>query len=168
MQNLTEKQLLFRIRAVLIFFIAALVLSGLTAFPLRWELWALDRCLGYDTLFGDTFPRIAGWLEYINDGLIHNGRYYPFMAYGTDWLAFSHIVIAIAFIGPLRDPVRNVWVLQFGMIACALVFPLAVTCGYFRGIPLLWQGIDCSFGFFGFFPLWFAYRWTRILESLPH
>ncbi|SCF41963.1 hypothetical protein [Micromonospora mirobrigensis] len=34
------------------------------------------------------------------------------MLYGTDWLAFAHLVLAVAFWGPLRDPVRNVWVVQ--------------------------------------------------------
>jgi hypothetical protein len=29
---------------------------------------------------------------------------YPFLAYGTDWLAFAHIVIAVFFIGPLVKP----------------------------------------------------------------
>jgi len=41
-----------------------------------------------------------------------SGDGYPFIAYGTDWLAFAHFVIAIAFIGPWRDPVRNVWVVE--------------------------------------------------------
>ena len=35
------------------------------------------------------------------------------------------LVIAIVFIGPLRDPVKNVWVVEFGMIACALVVPFS-------------------------------------------
>jgi hypothetical protein len=57
------------------------------------------------------------------------------LAYGTDWLAFAHLVIAIAFLGPLKDPVRNIWVVEFGMIACLLVIPLALICGPIRGIP---------------------------------
>jgi hypothetical protein len=74
---------------------------------------------------------------------------YPFLAYGTDWLAFAHIVIAIAFWGPIKDPVRNVWVVEFGMIACVSVIPLALVCGPIRGIPFYWQLIDCSFGVVG-------------------
>jgi hypothetical protein len=66
----------------------------------------------------------------------------PFIACGTDWLAFAHLVIAIAFWGPVRDPVRNIWVVQFGMTAC-----LAVVAGPVRGIPWWWwQLIDISFG----------------------
>jgi hypothetical protein len=32
---------------------------------------------------------------------------YPFLAYGTDWLAFVHLVIAVAFVGPFFDPVPD-------------------------------------------------------------
>lgn len=89
------------------------------------------------------------------------------MAYGTDWLAFGHFVIAIAFVGAVRDPVRNRWLYLFGMISCVLVIPYAMVCGAARGIPFYWRLIDCSFGVFGFVPLWFCWRWTRELEFLP-
>ncbi len=72
------------------------------------------------------------------------------------WLIFfivSLLVIAIAFVGPLRDPVRNIWVVEFGLIACVLILPLALVCGPWRGIPFFWQVIDCSFGVFGSVPL---------------
>ena len=36
-------------------------------------------------------------------------RGYPLLAYGTDWLAFSHLVLAVVFLGAWRDPVRNRW-----------------------------------------------------------
>jgi len=74
------------------------------------------------------------------------------MAYGTDWLAFGHLVIATAFIGPLRDPVRNKWIIDWGLIACVGVLPLALICGPLRGIPFYWRLIDCSFGFVGAIP----------------
>jgi hypothetical protein len=83
------------------------------------------------------------------------------MFYGTDWLAFGHLMIAIAFIGPLRDPVRNIWVVEFGMIACVLVIPAALICGFVRGIPFFWRLIDCSFGVFGIVPLYLAWRLIR-------
>jgi hypothetical protein len=155
----------WRVRALLGFFVVALVLSGITAFPLVWEVRLLSDWFGYGTLIGTAIPALAEWLERVAKGLEVTGRDYPFIAYGTDWLAFAHIVIAIAFIGPLRDPVRNVWVVEFGMIACVLVIPLAVICGPIRGIPLGWQAIDCSFGVFGFIPLAVARRWIRNEEK---
>ena len=82
-----------------------------------------------------------------------SARNYPFLAYGTDWLAFAHLVIAVAFSGPIKDPVKNLWVVEFGMIACLMVIPLALICGPIRGIPLAWRLLDCSFGVLGLVPL---------------
>jgi hypothetical protein len=56
----------------------------------------------------------------------------------------------------VQDPVRNLWVVEFGIIACALVIPLALVCGPIRGIPFWWQMIDCSFGVCGLIPLLIA------------
>lgn len=99
---------------------------------------------------------LAQWISFVHRGVTEASRQYPFLFYGTDWLAFAHIVIAIAFVGPLRDPVRNIWVVEFGMIACILVIPLALICGPIRGIPFFWRLIDCSFGVIGIIPLYFA------------
>jgi hypothetical protein len=149
----TDQRRLRWIRLVLGFFVVALVLSGLTAFPLRWELRLLTSWFGEGTAIGTAAPGLAHWLSYVQAGLEATGREYPFLAYGTDWLAFAHLVIAVAFVGPLRDPVRNIWVVEFGMIACLMVLPLALICGPLRGIPFAWQLIDCSFGVFGIIPL---------------
>jgi hypothetical protein len=143
-----------RVRALLIFFIVALLLSGLTAFPLEWELRLLDHLAGPQSLISNIWPSLSDWIHRVRVGLEETYRRYPFMAYGTDWLAFAHVVIAIAFIGLLRDPLRNLWVVEFGMIACVLVLPLALICGPIRGIPVVWRLIDCSFGVFGIIPLW--------------
>ena len=92
-------------------------------------------------------------------------RQYPFVAYGTDWLAFGHIVIAIFFIGPLIDPVRNIWVIQAGLIACVAVLPLALICGPIREIPFYWRLIDSSFGVVGFIVLSAALRLVKNLRE---
>jgi hypothetical protein len=86
------------------------------------------------------------------------------MLYGTDWLAFGHFMIALAFVGALRDPVRNRWLYQFGMAACALVPIWALVFGPLRGIPPWWRAIDASFGVVGFVPMWLCHRWTRALD----
>jgi hypothetical protein len=93
------------------------------------------------------------------------GAQYPFLQYGTDWLAFAHLAIAVAFIGPWRDPVRNRWVITFGLIACAGVVPLALIAGAVRGIPMAWRLVDCSFGVFGCVPLLMARRHVQWMES---
>lgn len=89
---------------------------------------------------------------------------HPWIAYGTDWLAFAHLVLALFFIGPWRDPIRNVWVLHAGLMACLLVLPLALICGPLRGIPLYWRLLDCSFGVFGAVLLLYCLRLVKRME----
>jgi hypothetical protein len=161
-----DKRLLRRVRWLLAIVIAGLVLSGVTAFPLQWELEVLTRVLGIAGGEGQ-FPHggLFWWLAHVRDGLRATYAAYPFVAYGTDWLAFAHLVLALLFIGPWRDPVKNLWVIDFGLMACALVIPLALICGAMRGIPFYWRWIDCSFGVLGAVPLWLARRATLQLEE---
>jgi hypothetical protein len=158
---LTRTRTIRRIRLLLGFFIVALIASGLTAFPLLWETRILAAWFGEGTRTASMFPALAWWLSRVHAGLEATYRDYPFLAYGTDWLAFAHIVIAVAFWGPIKDPVRNIWVIEFGMIACVLVIPLALICGPIRGIPIYWQLIDCSFGVFGLMVLAIIHRMIR-------
>ena len=140
-----------RIRLMILFFIIALIAAGLTAFPLQWELNLLEQ---FVRALPIQIPTLIDWVSLVNHGLQETYTKYPFIAYGTDWLAFAHIVIATAFIGPLRNPVKNIWVIEWGMIACVLVIPLAVIMNPIRGIPFFWTLIDCSFGILGIIPLW--------------
>jgi len=120
-----------------------------------------------DAASPDGCSSVTAWLITVRNGPSDTYARYPWVAYGTDWLAFAHIVLAILFIGPLRDPVRNLWVIEFGLIACVLVIPLAMICGPIRGIPFTWRLIDCSFGGVGFLVFWPARRFTRQLVVLP-
>jgi hypothetical protein len=163
----TKSTLLLRIRIWLVLFIVGLVLSGLTAFPLVRETAWLEHVFHVAAVApAGGEAALHTWLRRVHDALATNGREYPFIAYGTDWLGFAHLAIAIAFIGPLVDPVRNKWVLVFGVIACLGVFPLALIAGPIRGIPLYWRMIDCSFGFFGAIPLLICLRDVRRIERL--
>ena len=108
-------------------------------------------------------PDWAIWLVKVQTALQETGNKYPSLFYGTDWLAFGHFVIAIAFIGALRNPVRNRWLFDFGLIACVLVIPYALVFGGLRGIPFWWRLIDCSFGVCGFIPLWLCRKWANEL-----
>jgi hypothetical protein len=162
---MTESDHLRRIRFWLAVFIIGLILSGVTAFPLETELSGLISILdaGWLRPIAES-TKLLPWIERVHDALRTTNGLYPFLAYGTDWLAFAHLVIAIAFIGPYSDPVRNKWVITFGLIACAGVIPLALIAGAIRGIPLLWRLIDCSFGVFGSIPLLLCSRSLRVLE----
>jgi hypothetical protein len=164
MSSLTSPE--FRsIRIWLAIFIVGLVLSGVTAFPLVHETARLASFLEAHPILP---AGIIAWIERVHSALADQSALSPFLAYGTDWLAFAHLVIAVAFLGPLVDPVRNKWVLQFGVIACLGVFPLALIAGPIRGIPLLWRAIDCSFGVFGAIPLLICLRLVRRIEAAAH
>lgn len=151
------------IRIWLVVFIVALVLSGVTAFPLEAEL-RLGASILHSTPVADWIPQLAGWIDRVRDAVIATNARYPYLAYGTDWLAFAHLVIAVAFIGAFRDPVRNVWIIVWGMIACIGVIPLALIAGPIRGIPWGWTLIDCAFGVVGIIPLIVVYRLIRRRE----
>jgi hypothetical protein len=86
------------IRLLLAFFIAALAVSGLTAVPLRAELEAANHFIAQATWAPEA---VAAWLLMVRDAVDTTLREYPFLGYGTDWLAFAHIVIAL---GPFEIP----------------------------------------------------------------
>ncbi len=162
---MSERRTLRWIRVSIGVLMLGLVVSGVTAFPLRLELGFASSVL-HDTPVAVWFPDAVGWVDRVAEALSDVDARYPFIAYGTDWLAFAHLVIAVVFIGPLVDPVRNIWVIQFGVIACVGVVPLALIAGSIRGIPLGWQLIDISFGVLGAVPAVIAWRLTRRLERM--
>jgi hypothetical protein len=155
-----------RVRYLLIFFVVSLVISGLTAVPLKWEIDILQNIIGEGTSMERMWPALARWISLVHRGITEMSQKYPFIFYGTDWLAFAHIVIAVAFWGPLKDPVKNLWIIEFGMIACVLVIPTAMICGPIRGIPFFWRLADCSFGVFGIIPLWITRNYIQQIIAL--
>lgn len=164
-----EQILRKRIKLLTWLFIVGLILSGATAIPLKTEVDWLVNVTGarelVETPASTIAPVWAVWLVKVHTLLQETSERHPLLFYGTDWLAFGHFVIAIAFVGALRDPVRNRWLFDFGLMACVLVIPYALVFGAIRGIPFWWRLIDCSFGVFGFIPLWFCRKWARELES---
>lgn len=162
---MARSQLLLRIRCLLALFIAGLVLSGLTAFPLETELDLVAGMLGIrDAEMPPVADGLRHWVATVRHGLHATNRDYPFLAYGTDWLAFGHLVIALFFAPVFRDPVRYRANLQCGLVACVGVIPLAMICGAVRGIPFHWRLIDCAFGVGGFVLLVSA---LRLIRRLP-
>lgn len=151
-----------KIKRITLLFIVLLVLSGITAFPLQTELNFLADYFNTSTSSG----LIAQWINQVNIALNDVHQNYPFLAYGTDWLAFSHIIISLFFIGVYINPVQNVWITKVGIIACLLVFPVAFIAGNYRGIPLFWQLIDCCFGAFGLIPLLVIHQYTNQIIAI--
>lgn len=148
-----------RIRNWTLFFIGSLWFSGLTAVPLEWGTqWLSDFTMGWPGQWHT-------WAESAAIAIADVGSKYPFLFYGTDWLAFAHIVIGLAFFGVLRDPVRNKWIIEWGLWCCALVLLLAFAWAPVRGIPFFWRCVDASFGVIGAIPLWLVLRDIRSLEQ---
>jgi hypothetical protein len=163
-----NRPLLFRYRLSLGLFIVGLILSGVTAFPLLTELRLLASCLGVTN--AADYAQLTGlshWIARVLHALEYNQAHFPFLAYGTDWLAFGHLCIAVFFIRPLFTPLESDWVLKCGLICCAAVIPLAFIAGHVRGIPIYWRLIDCSFGIVGALPLWYCLTLTRQANREP-
>jgi hypothetical protein len=135
-----------QIRAITVLYMIGLALSGITAFPLVRELNFMNDWVTQH------LPRtaLANWVTSVYNGVYITGQNFPFIAYGTDWLAFAHLIIALLFIGVLRNPVRNIWVIEWSILASLAVIPLAFIAGPIRSIPFFHQLIDCSFGVAGF------------------
>jgi hypothetical protein len=149
------------IRIWLVIFVIGLILSGATAFPLVSEVRLLASVLHH----APAPDALIVWIDRVRDGLVTTHTNFPFIAYGTDWLAFAHLVIAVAFLGPFRDPVRNIWVIEWGMICCVAIVPLALIAGPIRHLPWWWLLIDISFGVVGIIPLMIVRRMIKRLES---
>lgn len=143
-------KLLRQIRVLVILFITALVISGITAFPVYTELKLI-----LDSKTFDDGSVIQRWLLKVFTGVKETQKKYPFIFYGFDWLAFAHLIIAVLFIGVYQHPVRNRWIIQWAIISCICVIPLAFSAGAVRGIPLFHILFDCSFGIVGLIPLYF-------------
>jgi hypothetical protein len=149
------------IRRWLAFFMVALLFSGLTAVPLVWLTGLFAEWTA--PLGGDLAP----WAAHAAEAVAVTAETYPILLYGTDWLAFAHVVIALAFVGPWRDPVRNRWVVEWGLWCCALVVLMAFTWAPLRGIPFFWRCVDAAFGVIGAVPLWIVLRAIGRLEQHP-
>lgn len=139
-----------------------LFVSGITVWPAVPELK-----LAVSILWGDAAPSGAlhSFILKAIEGLEYVGENYPFMLYAHDWLAFAHIMLAILFAGAIRDPVRNVWVVQAGLIMCALIPVLAIFTIPARALPSFWFWIDFAFAPAAALPLWVALRDIRRAEA---
>jgi len=62
-------------------------------------------------------------------------------------------------------PLKNKWVIQFGMIAAILVIPAAFLFGSVRGLPTVHYFVDASFGIGAIIPFYVALREIRIISA---
>ncbi len=147
-----------KVKRMVLFFIVALIISGCTAIPLEEQLNVIIP-------FTTNIKIIYLWLLQVQEGIVETKKNLPFLFYGYDWLAFAHFLFGFLFIGVYKNPVKNKWIIEFGLIACILIIPFALCFGYIRGIPFWWRLIDCSFGVFGFITLQYCYTKIKLLEN---
>ena len=156
----SEVKLRRKIKAVIIITIVGLLLNGISAVPLQTELKILLSN-------PDALPAfVRDWWMYVQKGVSETSWNYTFMRYGFDWLAFAHLLIAIAFLGPLKDPIKNEWVITWGMIASALSALMALGWEQKRLIPLWWACIDASIAIIAFLILLLCNSWVQQLKRL--
>ncbi|MCD6017865.1 MAG: hypothetical protein K0S53_986 [Bacteroidetes bacterium] len=145
------------IRRVVMVFMILLVLSGVTAFPLVTEV---DFMITHMHWFPAFFH---SWIRTVYES-VHQTP--SIVLYGTDWLAFAHLIIALFFVGVYLDPVRNKFIILVGIVSCLAVFPLALICGPIRHIPFYHQVIDCCFGLLGLVPLFYIRNKIKLIEKM--
>lgn len=144
---------LTHVKIWLVFFSAALVISGLTAIFAREGMRLLSPLFAQGSALQVFWPSMSEWLSFVYRAIEETYEKYPFLAYGYDWLAFGHFIIAVPFIMAVGDPRRYSWVITYGIIACLSVIPFAIVFGAIRGIPLFWRAVDTLFGIGGLFVL---------------
>jgi hypothetical protein len=159
--NQEKKTLLERkIRMATWVTIIGLVINGLTALSLSRDL---SVALSFKSLLPDSF---YNWFVTVQAAVTDTKAHYAFMLYGYDWLGFAHLFIAIAFIGVLKDPIKNEWVVQFGMIVSALTVVIALLFERLRDIPFTWSMVDVVIGIGAFIILYLCSRWINEWKKL--
>jgi hypothetical protein len=160
MKSKIKAKLTASIRLCIWIIIIGLAISGITAFPIETELNILTGL----SLFNKGV--LHDWLNQVYSAVRYVNITYPYLSYGTDWLAFAHLILAVLFIGPLQNPVKNKWVIEFEIIAAIAIFPLAFIAGELRGIPVFWRLGDCSFGVVAIIVLIPCYKMIEKIELL--
>jgi len=137
-----------------------LFVSGVTIWP-----WEIELSFAISTLQTIKGPEpLTQLLQEIRHDMRILDEKNSFVLYIADWLAFAHLVLAALFLMALKDPIRNVLVVRFGIL-CSLSVPiLAITCIPMRGIPLFWILIDSSFALCAI-PLWIALKDIKRLDQ---
>src|SRR4051812_44515646 len=107
--------LLRKYRLSLGVFVVGLILSGITAFPLLLEMrFVAARLDIVSSVPPSEYQGLRHWIAWVLQALETNHQRFPFLAYGTDWLAFGHLSIAVFFLRPFAKPLESDWVLRCG------------------------------------------------------
>ncbi len=146
---------------------AGLLLKGVLTFALILQSHAFLSVLARSAHFGAGTP-LFDWINHVHLTLAATGGTAPFLAYSTDSLALAYILFGILFLGPYRDPVRNEWIINFGLLGCVGIFLLAVIAGPLRNIPVFWRWINTSFALACALPLLLCRHYLKLLKHIDH
>ena len=157
--------LLTRIRLCLGILIAILLVNGITGFSL---IRGSEACLN---ILARTAHLSAGsplfdWLSQVHHALVVSAGSTPFLAYSTDSLALAYILFALLFLGPYRDPVRNQWVINFGLVGCLAILLLAAIAGPLRGVAVSWRMVNACFALACALPLLLCRHYLSLLKHM--
>ncbi|MBW8016467.1 MAG: hypothetical protein FVQ82_09785 [Planctomycetes bacterium] len=161
-----QKKTLKKIRIYLVIFFFGILFSLHTVLFVEPETEFFYQYLGPNTTVGEKLPFFSEWIEDIYISVKVTYTNYPAIAYCMDWLSYACVVFAIFMIGAIKDPVKNIWIIQAYMLACLLAAALPFIAGPFRDIPIFWRCLDGSFGIIGFLVLLTPYKLTKTLQKL--
>jgi len=159
-----QTKTLKHIRFWLILFFLGILFGLHTVVFVEAETAFFAKHLGHGTTMEATLPVVSDWIEQLYTSVSETYTKYPAMAYCMDWLSYACIVFAIFIIGAIKNPVKNIWIIQVYMIACFLAFLLPFIIGPMRHIPVFWRFLDSSFGLAGLVILLIAYQLTKKLQ----
>ena len=129
------------------------------------EIVWINETFGTQSSFGQSLPAVGQWIEVLELSITDTYDKYPAIAYCMDYLALSQLVIAIFIAGAIKDPARNIWIINASLMSCIIMIPFAYLSGHFRGIPSFWVTVDSSFAIAGIIPLLIAKHYINIIKS---
>ncbi|MBN2210263.1 MAG: hypothetical protein JW709_02600, partial [Sedimentisphaerales bacterium] len=120
MNTTRPDKIIRRIRILLILCILGLVFGFQMVLFVRPEITWLNSIFGPGTQMDRFCPSVSAWVNHLAEGINDTYARYPFIAYCMDWLALAQLGFIVMFIGAVINPVRNIWVIQCGLVVCLL------------------------------------------------
>ena len=158
--------LLIRIRMVLTLAISCLILGSLATFAAPHSIAVVLAVFRRFDLATPATSHALMWLRHIQLQLGRDSHRHPMLHYGADLFAFVELAFALVLISPLRNPVRNQWVIQSGILACCCLIPFALILGPWHGLPMAWRIVSCVVALCGIAPLMLCRHYITLYETL--
>lgn len=158
--------LLSRIRLVLAIAIVCLILGSLATLAAPHTISVVLSILSRMEIATPDTSHSFRWLQHIQLQLGRDSDLHPMLHFCADLFAFVQLVFALALIGPLRNPIRNQWVIQFGILACCGLIPVALILGPWHGLPMAWRLVSCGAALCGIVTLMLCRHYITLYENV--